>query len=91
MKKLLYATLFLCPLMTVGCRFAEYVTTPDPVTGSTPLVDALAEISSGGLSGIEKGSLFAGVVGLLFTTTKTGIRLWGRYRASRSIGVHPDG
>lgn len=71
-------------LLLSGCSFAKWATTPRE-NGSVPALEAGEEIGSGALTGFEKGGIVAGVLGLLFTTAKTGLRLYKEFQDSKEV------
>lgn len=81
--RIFYAALLVLLLSSVGCEFSRWATRTDPVTGRTPVAEAGTEIARDTLTGFEAGGIYAGLAALLFTTGKTGLRLYQRYEESK--------
>jgi hypothetical protein len=69
-----------------GCAgFGEYLAT-DP-DGPGPQVSPMAQAGSdmaGSLSAFEEGGIIAGIVALVLTAGKTGLRLYSGWRAAKA-------
>jgi hypothetical protein len=93
LRQFVWVVVIVAPGYGGGCEFAEWATTTedriDPRTGekipgTTPAEDWLTD-STGGLNGFGEGGIVAGIVALVFTTTKSTIRMINRYRASKKF------
>jgi len=91
MGKTLFAVCVLGTLTLTCCGgFVDYGTRVDPTTGKSAFWSAGEEMMTNGLSGFEKGGIVAGVLGLIFTVTKTGLRLWSGYQASKAPAMKKE-
>lgn len=85
MKFLLRATLLVAVLSLsylVGCEFLRWsVKSPN---GLPPAAQAGADGAQAALDELTKGGAVAGAIALLFTSTKTILRLWAAHKATKA-------
>lgn len=81
--RVFYAACLVGFLGLTGCGFVKWTFQGDPATGEVPINELIEDAGAAGLGGLEKGGIMAGAAALLFTSAKTGLRLWNRYQATK--------